>query len=522
VGIEVNFEFRSKFQEDIFTSSCRHICGSGGYGNGKTWAFSMRALLFLCTYPNYRMVIGRQKSTDLVKTTRTTFFNVCPPELYSEAKGGKRADSLNFLRLINGSEVLWMHFDQFDEGTVRGLEINSVFLDQAEEIAENVYLHLDNRIGRWPKASVPSELLLMNPKWPIHPGSKEPRVPAWMGIGCNPDVKTHWIYRRYHKDSYEWQTKYSKRYVMYEAETDPTLLDPETYSEALSRDPAWIERFLRGKWGIAEGTIHRVLDESRLYVGEVNGIKDGRIYITPEFLKTILKKSALYRILDHGETSPTCCGWIAAYKGMHFVFREYYVPNTLISEHRQNIADLSENEIYQGNYGDPSMHHKNQQKYGGRWTVADEYLDMTHTTAPAIYWQPADNNEFGNRNRINELLRLDKNLLHPVTNHLGSPRLFFIMKSNEYPNGCYHIPLETESQKRVQIGTENGTPIFCDDRDDKIVDHGYDVLRYYAGIHTIGRSDLKPTAPENSFERYRKQAILANRRVMAEDMGFYA
>jgi hypothetical protein len=522
MGIELNFEFRSDFQEKIFTSTYRHIAGSGGYGNGKTWAFSMRSLLFLCTYSNYRMVIGRQKSTDLAKTTRTTFFNVCPPELYNEAKGGKRADSLNYLRLINGSEVLWMHFDQFDEGTVRGLEINSAFLDQAEEMDENVYLHLDNRIGRWPKAIVPSNLLEQNPNWPIHPGSKEPRVPAWMGIGCNPDVKTHWIYKRYHPESYDWQSKYRQRYVMYEAETDPTLLDPETYSEALSRDPAWIERFLRGKWGIAEGTIHRVLEDSKIYIGERQDSNDRRHYISREFFETLKKKSALYRILDHGENAPTCCAWVAAYRGMHFFFREYYVPNALVSEHRRNITDLSEGEQYQGNYGDPSMHNKTSQKYGGRWSTADEYLDMTTTDAPPIYWQPADNNEFGNRNRINEFLRVDKNAFHPVTNHLGSPRLFFIMKNEEYPNGCHHIPLQTESQKRVQIGTDNGTPVFSDDRDEKIVDHGYDTVRYYFSIHTAGAQDRKPICPESSFEAYRKKAILANRRVTMEDLGFYA
>jgi len=521
MGLEVNFEFKSQFQESIFSSSYRHIAGSGGYGNGKTWAFSMRSILFLGTYPNYRMVIARLKSTDLNKTTRTTFYNVCPPDLYNESKGGKRADSLNYLRLINGSEVLWMHLDDFDEGTVRGLEVNSVFIDQGEEIGENIYLHLDNRVGRWPNAIVPDELLAMNPNWPLHPASRKPRAPSWMGVGCNPDVFTHWIYRRYHKDSVEWQQKYRDRYIMYEAETDPALIDPETYAEALSRDPAWIERFLKGKWGIAEGTIHRISDESKLYIGKPIDSNDKKIYITQEFFETLKKKAALYRVLDHGESAPTCCAWIAAYKGMHFVFREYYMPDTLISEHRQAIADLSENEKYIGNYADPSIYHKNQQKYGGRWTVADEYTDCTNITAPPIYWQPADNNEFGNRNRINELLRIHKDVKHPITDKIGSPRLFFIMRNEEYPNGCYHIPLETSSQKREVIGTDNGSPIFSDDRAPGI-DHGYDVLRYYVGIHSQGSNDPRPKMPENSFEAYRRKAIMENRRISAIDMGFYA
>lgn len=521
MSLEVNFEFKSKFQEDIFSSSYRHIAGSGGYGNGKTYAFSMRSLLFLCTYPNYRMVIARLKSTDLNKTTRTTFFNVCPPALYDEKKGGKRADSLNYLKLVNGSEVLWMHLDDFDEGTVRGLEVNSVFIDQGEEIGENIYLHLDNRVGRWAKAEVPPELLCKNPNWPLHPSTGRPRVPSWMGVGCNPDVFSHWIYRRYHQDSLEWQQKYNKRYIMYEAETDPSLIDPDTYAEALSRDPAWIARFLKGAWGIAEGTIHKIDDASKLYVGKKLSEYDTKIYITREFIETLKKKAALYRILDHGESAPTCVAWVAAYKGMHFFYREYYMPDALVSEHRQNIHDFSEDEQYAGNWGDPSIHHRTQQKYGGRWTVADEYIDCTNTSAPAINWQPADNNEFGNRNRINELLRIHKDLSHPVTNKLGSPRMFFIMKTEEYPNGCYQIPLQTSSQKREVIGSDNGSPLFSDDRA-RSTDHAYDVVRYYVSIHTQGAKDSRPKLPENSFEIMRKRAIENNRRVTEVDMGFYA
>ena len=521
MSLEVNFAFKSKFQEDIFTSPTRHICGSGGYGNGKTYAFSMRSLLFLCTYPNYRMVIARLKSTDLNKTTRTTFYSVCPPALYDERKGGKRADSINYLKLINGSEVLWMHLDDFDEGTVRGLEINSVFIDQAEEIGENIYLHLDNRVGRWSKSEVPEELLAQNPNWPLHPATGKPRVPGWMGIGCNPDVFTHWIYRRYHRESLEWQQKYHKRYVMYEAETDPTLIDPETYTEAISRDPAWIARFLKGAWGISEGTIHKIDDSSKIYVGSKTHEQDTKIYITREFLENLKKKALLYRILDHGESAPTCVAWVAAYKGCHFFYKEYYMPDMLISDHRQHIADMSEGENYVGNWGDPSIHHKQQQKYGGRWTVADEYIDCTNTSAPPIYWQPADNNEFGNRNRINELLRLHSTLTHPVTGKLGSPKMFFIMRNDEYPMGCYHIPLQTSSQKREVIGTENGSPIFSDDRA-KGLDHAYDPVRYYVGIHAQGAKDPRPRVPENSFEAYRRKAILNNMRVTMEDRGFYA
>lgn len=509
MSIEVNFDLKSVFQENIFNSTIRHICGSGGYGNGKTTAACMRGITFLSKFPKYRIVIGRQKANDLARTTRTTFFSHCPPELYDEKKGGKRADSLNYTRFINGSEVFWMHFDDFDEGTVKGLELNSVILDQAEEISENIFLHLDARVNRWTQAEVPADLLKLRPNWPLHPATRRPRVPGWMIVLSNPGENLyHWIYNRFHKDSLEHKLKYKDRYVMYEAQTDKNLLDPDTIKEAESRDPAWLERFFFGRWGFGQGTIHNVTQTSR---------------ISPprEFIQTLLRKAALYRILDHGESSPTCCLWIAAYKGQHFIYREYYQGDTLISEHRKNIAELSEKEQYIGNYADPSIFNKTRGNATMRWTTADEYLDTQLCNWPTIFWQPADNNEFSTRNRINEMLRIHSDVIHPITGELGAPKLYFIEKSDRYPFGCFHSIRQTESQKRKQIGTDNGRPVFEDDRDDSVEDHAYDPLRYYVALHSQGSTDPRPKIPEGSFLAARKQIVAQNRMKALTDFGYF-
>jgi len=119
-------------QAEFINITKRHSCFSGGYGNGKSYAASIKALIRLGTFPGYRVAICRYSTVDLKRSTMSTFFKVCPPALYDPKLGGNRADSLNYLRLINGSEVFWMHLDDADEQTVRGLEVNSVVIDQAE------------------------------------------------------------------------------------------------------------------------------------------------------------------------------------------------------------------------------------------------------------------------------------------------------------------------------------------------------------------------------------------------------
>lgn len=474
-------------QKEWFYIDKRNSCFSGGFGNGKTFIGCKKMITLCGRFPNSRGVITRARSKDLKHTTMKTFYQVCPKELYDERKGGYRKDSTGELKFVNGSEIIFMHFDDFQESALKSLEINFLLMDQAEEIAEEIYLPLNSRVGRWSGASVPDELIQQFPDWPKNPITGKPKVPSYSMILANPETKLHWIYNRFHPESEDFQQKYSKNtapMVMASTRDNPTI-DPEILEEMLTREPEWIAKYVDGIWGSSEGTIHIIKPESKLYVKK-------------EFVDNLLQKSRLYRVLDHGDSSPTCCLWFAAFKNLHFCYREYYAPDKLISEHRKNIADLSGNEKYVGNYADPSIFHKEPAKKGGRWSIADEYLTRDYDSPP-IPWSPADNNEFHTRNRINEFLKLHKDVIHPVASTSNSPLLYFIMRSEENLNGCYRVVLETESQKREKIGYVNGLAEFSEDRDDKIPDHAYDPLRYYIAIHSQAKKEAIPTARPGSF-----------------------
>jgi len=166
-------------------------------------------------------------------------------------------------------------------------------------------------------------------------------------------------------------------------------------------------------------------------------------------------------------------------EGNYFFFREYYLADSLVSVHRANITRLSEGEEYRSSIADPNIFYETTQKQGMRWSISNEYSDtMVLSKETAINWTKANNEEKATRTRINELLRIDPEHLHPITRLKGAPRLYFVKKTAEYPWGCDRAIVETRNQKRIKIGTVDGKAQFSDDRDKDVPDHAYDTVRY--------------------------------------------
>lgn len=468
----MEIDWASPKQEEAFRYGPWPILASGGYGSSKTFAFCLKALWLSDVFKNNRGVIARKYGVDLRTTTRTTFYKICPPKAYN--RGGRRADSENILQLNNGSTILWLHLDDPEtENVIRGLEINWFFIDQAEEVEEEIFDHLSARLGRWDQSEVPDWMIKANgglDAWAWkNPVTGKALVPTYAMMACNPDTELHWLWRRFHPESPDWQRKYKGLgYKMIQMDSrENKYLSRQNLEAMMEKDEAFVRRFVYGQWGIPEGQIHSI-DDSSIIEGN------------DEILHYIRQSCTLHRVLDHGDASPTCCLWFAVDREGNVIFyREYYEPNKLVSEHRRNIAELSEYESYEFQLADPSIFFLTQQKHGGRWSTADEYKDCVNLPKnTAIFWQPADNNELGTRNRINEYLRVVPDRIHPFTKQKGAPRLFFIERGKDYPHGCSHVIRETKAQRREKIGTEDGRPIFSDERDKTLTDHAYDCVRY--------------------------------------------
>lgn len=481
--MNLEFKFANKQQRETYYAKQRNQCFSGGFNNGKSFIGSLKLLTLLATFQNYRTFIARQVRSDLMKTTYQTFMKICPKEFIET---NNQQEGITIFK--NGSVNYWLHLDHVDESTLRGLEVNSGFVDQAEETDEKVYDVLDARIGRWDKAIVPENLLSLYPEWPRNELTGLAIAPSYLMLACNPDTQFHYIYRKYHPQSLERNAKYF--YV--EAEWDPNLGSTEAYESAIARDPEWVEKYVKGGWGVSNAQIHRLLPESHLDYSK-------------DFLDDVLKKGNLFRSMDHGESSPTCCLWWASYKGVYVCYREYYVSNVVISEHRAGINDLSIGESYTSSYADPSIFDTESKRRAGFFSVADEYLTNAIPGKP-IAWQPADNNEFATRNRINELLRRSERYKHPITGEGNAPGIYFVKRSEEYPNGCFHAISQLQAQRRVLIGYLDGRAIYDDARDEKVTDHAYDPTRYFVAMHGTHAAMPARKIPRNSIKYYKMLA----------------
>jgi hypothetical protein len=486
--MDIEVKFANAAQREFYYATARNQTFSGGFNNGKTYSGCLKALTLLTSFPNYRMAIARQVRADLMRTTYQTFFKLCPAELIESDNKQE-----GFTTFKNRSMIYWMHLDKVDEGSLRGLEVNSILVDQAEECQEKVYDVLDARIGRWDGAEIPNNLLSAHGNWPKNNRTGKAIAPSYLMLLCNPDTQYHFIYRKYHPASLEKREKY----FFVEGEWDASLGSSESYSSAMEKGGEYVEKYVRGQWGISNAQIHRLHPSSLLDY-------------TPELLDKIKKKANLFRVLDHGDASPTCCLWFAAVDGVYIAYREYYVPNQIISYHRKSINELSENESYSANYADPSIFNKASQKNGGFWSVANEYLEALIGNSKPLAWVPADNNEFATRNRINELLgKQQKSFLCPD----GGPALFFIRRSTEYSNGCFYAINELQSQRRKLLGYVDGSAQYCDDREESVADHAYDPTRYFVAMHGSARNEPKrPNKPNtlNYFKmmKQRKENVL--------------
>lgn len=533
-------DFAGPKQEMGFRYGPYPLCLSGAYNSAKTVTLCLKTLAISDMFPGYRWFVGRKIWDELRKTTMSSFFKFCPRAAWEPH--GRRSDTEKVLELNNGSSYIWGHLDDPDTLTlVRGLEINGFLLDQAEELYEEIFTALLPRLGRWDRVNVPQHIVdahvrATGTKWPwIHPETGKVMAPSYPLLTCNPDHELHWIYERFHPDS----SKHAEKHILVEKERrlladgrwaevgervsykdlgykmielsayDNKYATRQALQEMESQDETWKRRFLHGKWGIPEGQIHHVREESVLEP-------------TPAVLSYIEQRCTLHRTMDHGDSAPTSVLWWAVDgEGNIFCTREYYMPNKLISEHRQNIAGLSKYERYQFQLADPSIFSASMQKHNQRWSVAEEYADCVNLPREtAVFWDKGDNDEFGTRNRISEYLRpqgvwemregkpVEVERIHPITKEKGFwPRIFFVKKSQDYPNGCDQVLRQLKSQRREKLGTDNGRPIFSDERDMKIPDHAYDCVRYFIASQPPVPHSIPKKYAANSFLGHRARAI---------------
>ena len=409
-------------QSEFITSKAKFSCYSGGFGNGKTTAGCLRGLL-LSGYPGNFGLIGRLTYPALRETTQREFFKLCPPEFYDETQGGAWVKSENKVRFINGSEIIFRHLDQISEKELLSLNLGWFYIDQAEEISEQVFMILQSR-------------LRLN------------TVPNRYGfITCNPEPG-NWIYHRFKKPSDEGTLDKAENEIIEAPTYDNPHLPPD-YIETLRKSypEAMQKRFIEGDWEVFEGQIFTEFNR-RIHVLQPFPIPEGWERLVA---------------IDHGMVNPTAVLWGAIdYDNNLFIYDEYYNPG-VVSQHAKEILRKSEGQEISFWLIDPSTQAKTREKDGMPWSVLEEYEDY------GIWATPANNELLGGLNRVREFMRVDPNRRHPVTSQVGAPRLFIF-------SNCINLISEIPQYqwKRMRGLVSRNEPELPRDWND----HAIDAMRY--------------------------------------------
>lgn len=476
-------------QLDCFNWGPTPMMAFGGVGSGKTTVGIIKLLYLLDEYPGSHGAIVRQRGTDLRRTTAATLWKWLPPH----AVAG-RNDNEGRIDLKNGSQILFVHLDKPDSmNSMKSLELNFAFVDQAEDLAVGAWELLEERLGRWTGAikrgGYPTD-------WPYIDDFGTAMPPVYLFGTCYSPGYGHWITSRFWEFGSEREKYRQLGYKTFHLSSrDNRFLSKEYIAARLAKGDEYVRRYVDAtEWGASEGTIFHIDEQS---------IVDP----TDLLLNQIHHLMKRHRVYDHGDFSPAACGWFAtdAY-GNIFMYREYMAANLLLSQHRYNIWEMSQKDgdtgqvlRYQTQLADPIIFDKTRGRGPNNLpthSVADEWADkVISDPRTAVFWQPADNNEVATCLRLAEFLKIDPNHRNPVTGKMGAPRIYFVRRRPNYPYGCHEVLNDIRNAKRVKLPqvAPDGSALYSDERDETVRDHLLDTVRYFVVSRpSVGREEARP------------------------------
>lgn len=460
-------------KQDEFVFCTERFSGyGGGFGNGKTLAGSIKSWNHIQQKDAF-FLIGRRHATDLRDSTQRDFLN-----LFGNL--GKWSPGNSTFKLYQEgkmhSEVIFRHLD--DLQSLTNMNLSGFWIDQSEEVSEDVFDFLIGRIRR-----------------PVH------RREGFITFNMNGH---DWIWRRFLKkvgrDGKELPNKEDYHLITASTLENKENL-PEDYIKGLLSQPKeYIKRFVEGSFDVFSGQIYDNFNPS--------------IHVIRPF--SIPNTWERFRAIDHGQNHPTCCLWFAVdYDSNIYVYLEYYKANDIVSNHVREINEMSlirtsTGDLIKDHYSytviDPSTHMKTKEKDGHKFSVADEYLDAGIATIPA------QNEVIAGINRVKEYLQLDPTRIHPFLKVdgeplMGSPRVFIF-------ENCVNL---REEMGQYRWKSYSGSSIGNPDRDEikeapvKRKDDAVDPFRY--GIMSrpqapLHQSFVEPWVYSNPVELARRAQLL--------------
>lgn len=301
-------------QEQFCKSKKKYICYGGARGGGKSFVARIKAILLALYYPGIQILLLRRTYNELLEN------HVVPlqKELRTEQKENKIAVYKTQEKVFvfpNGSRIKLGYCDnETDVLQYQGQAYEVIFIEEATHFTEFQFncLKESNRLsGQCKKDVKPRIYLTCNPGGVGH---------SW--------VKRLFIDRDYIEgeipDEYDFipALVFENEFIM---QHDP---DYVKVLESLPEDRK--KAMLYGEWDVYEG---QFFPEFRRNVHVIEPFE-------------IPKDWYIYFVMDYG-LDKLAGYWIAVdYDGNAYVFREVYESNLLVSEARDKIKSMTNEDVY--------------------------------------------------------------------------------------------------------------------------------------------------------------------------------
>jgi len=314
INVEIDL---NSYQDRYIHCQARHKAYFGEFRSGKTMVNVAETVIECKKHPGITQAIIRNFKGDLKRSTIPQF-----KEFYDWDQSGENFDqTYKILELSNGSQVYFLGLDKpKDVKKLKNIALGGVWIDQAEEVPEDVY---DMAVGRMSQSFAPCRSRCS--------GNFEGKNWCW--------------YRFFQKPLESYRGSFSKSGVTRERDYGvfcgdedhvgfwpPPFLNEKHilkgYYENLVKNnsSSWCDKYVFGMATGNAGLVHGDFDEKRHLVSSQD------YFDVPEMYER-------FDGMDYGYSNPTC--WLfAAYdrdKDIIYIVDEYYVSNQGIDYHGPNV-----------------------------------------------------------------------------------------------------------------------------------------------------------------------------------------
>jgi len=389
------YKFGKKQIKFINELTARYCLARGGFGSGKTLALILKLLLFLLCFPGNRILLGRKTISDLDRAFLPDLFEIIPKSWY------KHRVKEGIIKFFNKSEIILFGLDSLQSGSssdikkaqqkLKSLNLGAYFIDQLEEVEEDVIQILDSRLRRT--------------NVPIRQGNST----------SNP--ADFWAY-----EYFIGKPKVDKEHAEKIFQIRMSMIDnkenlPADYIEdQLNNDKSYVRRFVYGFWprnlsikSIIVAKEHRI--KFRALQREPIEVKEGcEIFVKPDFRRTYqmgidpsegaIDPASISVVDDIGRKVAKFNGYVGMSElvsKVEFLYKHYHKPliipevnDQAILEGIRNNENIDENDIYLRTVFDYRERKETKKlgwkmNYGSKKVLIAHFQDLCRNNFPKIY-----------------------------------------------------------------------------------------------------------------------------------------